>query len=218
MNKQTVLNQTVKYVQQAMAGEASGHDWWHVYRVWQTAKHIAANEPDADLFVVELGALLHDIADWKFTDGDFEVGPRKVRALLEPLQVDNALIEHVCDILRDTPYKGAGVDQGLKTLEAKIVFDADKLDAMGAIGIARAFAYGGNQNREMYDPNVKPQLHETFEAYKNSKGHTINHFYEKLLLLKDRMYTKTGKQLARARHDYMEAFLEQFYAEWDGKR
>ena len=218
MNKAEVIAKTVEYVTAEMAGEASGHDWWHVYRVWQTAKTIAAGEPEADLFVTELGALLHDILDWKFADGDLEAGPRKARAWLEPLGVAEADILTIEDILRDTPYKGAGVEQGLKTIEAKIVYDADKLDAIGAIGIARAFAYGGSKDREMYDPDMKPTMHETFEAYKNDKGHTINHFYEKLLLLKDRMYTNTGKQLAQERHTFMESYLEQFYAEWDGKR
>jgi uncharacterized protein len=218
MDKQKVIDQTAAYVQKEMEGEASGHDWWHVYRVWQTAKHIVASEPEANPFVVELGALLHDILDWKFADGDLEAGPRKARAWLAPLGVAEDDIRVIEDILRDTPYKGAGVALDLKTIEAKIVFDADKLDAVGAIGIARAFAYGGNKNREMYDPRVKPTLHDTFQEYKNSQSHTINHFYEKLLLLKDMMQTKTGTQLAQARHDYMESYLEQFFAEWDGKR
>lgn len=218
MTDEKIIAETVAYVRKEMAGEASGHDWWHVYRVWQTAKHIAKSEINADPFVVELGALLHDIADWKFTGGDLEVGPQKVKAHLEPLGVSAEIINHVSDILRDTPYKGAGEPLTLKTLEAKIVSDADKLDALGAIGIARAFAYGGNKNREMYDPNVKPHHHKDFEAYKNDKGHTINHFYEKLLLLKDLMQTKTGSQMAQARHEYMEAFLDEFFAEWDGKR
>lgn len=218
MKQADVIAKTVTYVKAEMAGEASGHDWWHVYRVWQTAKTIAASEAEADIFVVELGALLHDILDWKFADGDLEAGPRKARAWLEPLGVSEANIATIEDILRDTPYKGAGVAQPLKTLEAKIVFDADKLDAIGAIGVARAFAYGGNMGREMYDPEVEPTLHQTFEAYKSDKGHTINHFYEKLLLLKDRMQTATGKRIAEERHAFMEQYLEQFLAEWDGKR
>lgn len=218
MNQAAIIEKTVEYVKIEMAGEASGHDWWHVFRVWNTAKHIAKAEPTADLFVVELGALLHDIADWKFADGSLEAGPAKAKAWLKPLGVSEEVIEHVCNILRDTPYKGANVALHLKTLESKIVFDADKLDAIGAIGIARTFAYGGNQDRVMYDPALKPELHDTFEAYKNSKSHTINHFYEKLLLLKDQMQTSTGKKLAQARHDYMQTFLDEFYAEWDGKR
>ncbi len=213
-----VIKNTVEYVKKEMAGEASGHDWWHVYRVWQTAKTIAAHESEADIYVVELGALLHDILDWKFADGDLEAGPRKARTWLESQSVANDIIEHIEDILRDTPYKGAGERMTLKTLEAKIVYDADKLDAIGAIGIARAFAYGGNQDREMYDPNLKPKKHTSFAEYKNDKSHTINHFYEKLLLLKDRMQTKGGQELAQARHNFMEQYLEQFYAEWDGKR
>jgi uncharacterized protein len=218
MDKTAVLEATVAYVKQEMAGEASGHDWWHVYRVWQTAKTIVAAEPQADPFVTELGALLHDILDWKFADGDLEAGPRKARAWLESQGVAEADICIIEDILRDTPYKGAGVANKLKTIEAKIVYDADKLDALGAIGIARAFAYGGNQNREMYDPDVKPTQHQTFEAYKANKGNTINHFYEKLLLLKDRMQTETGRQLAEERHIYMEGYLQEFFAEWEGKR
>jgi uncharacterized protein len=219
MTPTEIIQKTADYVRQEMMGEASGHDWWHVYRVWQTAQLIAKSEKAADPFVVELGALLHDIADWKFADGDLDAGPRKARAWLESLQVEETAILVVEDILRDTPFKGAGVALELKTIEAEIVFDADKLDAIGAIGIARAFAYGGNQNRVMYEPEVKPTMHQTFEAYKNDeKSHTINHFYEKLLLLKDLMQTETGKQLALRRHVYMEKFLEEFLGEWNGER
>lgn len=200
-----------------MLGEGSGHDWWHVYRVWQLAKTIADKEQDADRFTVELGALLHDIADWKFADGDLEAGPRAAREWLEKNGAEEEVIRHVEDIIRDTSFKGAKVDLVLKTLEAKIIFDADKLDAIGAIGIARTFAYGGSKNRSMYEPDEKPIMHASFEEYKNNQSHTINHFYEKLLLLKDLMQTQTGQQIAQSRHDYMENFLKEFYTEWDGK-
>lgn len=218
MNKQKVVHQTAEFIERKFSGEATGHDWWHMFRVWQLAKTIANSEPAADKFVVELGALLHDIADWKFTDGDEEAGPRAAREWLESIQVDDKIISQIEEIIRTVSFKGAGVKSNMKTIEGKIIHDADKLDAMGAIGIARAFAYGGANNRPLYDPNVKPQLHQSFEAYKTGGVHTINHFYEKLLLLKDRMYTGTGKQLAIHRHKYMEKYLDEFYAEWDGKR
>lgn len=218
MNNQ-LIEATAVYVRQKMLGEGSGHDWWHVYRVWQTAKHIADHEPEADRTTVELGALLHDIADWKFAGGDLEAGPKAARTWLEQHHADQQLITHIEHIIRDTSFKGAKVALELKTLESKIIFDADKLDAIGAIGIARTFAYGGNKNREIYNPEEKPVLHESFEEYK-AKGetHTINHFYEKLLLLKDLMQTDTGKAIAEHRHAYMEAFLQEFYAEWEGKQ
>ncbi len=217
MDKQ-LIEETAEFVKQKMLGEGSGHDWWHVYRVWQTAKHIADNEPEADTTIVELGALLHDIADWKFADGDLEAGPKAARKWLKQQSADEQLILHIEDIIRDTSFKGAKVALQLKTLESKIIFDADKLDAIGAIGIARTFAYGGNKNREIYNPEEKPVLHESFEEYKNKgETHTINHFYEKLLLLKDLMQTESGKALAQHRHRYMESFLEEFYSEWEGK-
>lgn len=217
MAEPEIVAKTADFIKQKLLGEGSGHDWWHVYRVWQTAKHIADHEPDADRTTVELGALLHDVADWKFADGDLEAGPKAARAWLEQNDVSETVITHIEDIIRDTSFKGAGVPLTLKTLESKIIFDADKLDAIGAIGIARTFAYGGNKNREIYNPEQKPTMHATFEEYKNSVSHTINHFYEKLLLLKDLMQTETGKQMAQHRHEYMEKYLEEFYAEWDGK-
>ncbi len=204
-------------MEQKFSGEGTGHDWWHMYRVWKSAQAIAAGEPEADLFTVELGALLHDIADWKFNDGDEEAGPRAAREWLEGLRVENAVIEHIEDIIRTVSFKGAGVASNMKTIEGKIIHDADKLDAMGAIGIARAFAYGGAHNRVLYDPNVKAERHDSFEAYKKGDSHTINHFYEKLLLLKDRMYTTTAQKIAADRHTHMEQYLRQFYAEWEGK-
>ncbi|WP_266205700.1 HD domain-containing protein [Pontibacter kalidii] len=217
MYKEETITAAARYVRELLSGEGSGHDWWHVLRVWNNAKHIAASEK-ADVYVVELAALLHDIGDHKFHNGDDTVGPRMAREWLEQQQVEEEVISHVCSIIRDLSFKGAGTSPAMLTLEGKIVQDADRLDAIGAIGIARTFAYGGHRNREMYNPGIKPELHETFEAYKSSTAPTINHFYEKLLLLKDRMHTATAKKIALQRHQYMEGFLEQFFAEWEGKR
>lgn len=217
MNKPEIIEQTRAFVEEKFTIEGSGHDYWHMYRVWKLAKHIAASEDNVDTFTLELAALLHDIADWKFHNGDEEAGPRAAREWLESLKVDNTVIEHIEDIIRNISFKGANVETKLKTIEGQIVHDADKLDAIGAIGIGRTFAYGGSKGRPMHDPNISAEQHATFEAYKNSNGPTINHFYEKLLLLKDRMFTKTGKELAQRRHEVMENFLEEFLAEWDGK-
>ncbi|RIJ41571.1 HD domain-containing protein [Pontibacter oryzae] len=217
MQKEDILAETAAYVQQLLTGEGSGHDWWHIFRVWNNAKNIAAGE-QANLFVVELAALLHDIGDHKFHNGDESVGPRMAREWLQKYDLEGDLIEHICQIIQDLSYKGAGTSSSMHTLEGRIVQDADRLDAIGAIGIARTFAYGGHKNREIYDPAIAPVMHDSFEAYKNSTAPTINHFYEKLLLLKDRMHTETARQLAQQRHAYMEAFLEQFYAEWNGNR
>jgi uncharacterized protein len=218
MNNQEVIDRTAEFVRAKFEGEGSGHDWWHMYRVWQLSKKIVAEETEANPFVVELGALLHDIDDWKFNDGDEEAGPKAARTWLESLEVDNEVIEHIEDIIRTVSYKGAGVPSNMKTIEGKIIHDADKIDALGAIGIARTFAYGGAKDRPIYDPDLKPVQHATFEEYKSNGGPSINHFYEKLLLLKDRMYTDAGKRIAEERHEYMEEFLGQFYAEWDGER
>lgn len=218
MNKQAIIEKTAQHMQQKFSGEGSGHDWWHMYRVWQLARTIASKESVADMFTVELGALLHDIADWKFHDGDEEAGPRAARAWLESVGVDEDRICQIEDIIRTVSFKGAGVPSNMSTIEGKIIHDADKLDAIGAIGIARAFAYGGSKERELYNPDVKPQEHNSFDSYKKGGGHTINHFYEKLLLLKDRMYTDTARKIAEQRHEYMQAYLNEFYAEWEGKR
>ena len=210
-----VIAQTAAHIRQQFAADSSGHDWWHVYRVWQTARTIGQQE-GADLDIVQLGALLHDIADWKFHDGDDSAGPDAARQWLHDLHVAPALIDAVVGIVAHISYKGAGVPDAMPTLEGRVVQDADRLDAMGAVGIGRAFAYGGVRGRLMYDPDAPPQLHESFAAYKASTGSTINHFYEKLLLLRDRMHTATGRRLAEQRHVFMEAYLAQFFAEWDG--
>jgi uncharacterized protein len=212
-----LINETADYVKQAMQGDATGHDWWHVYRVWQTAIHIA-RDTDADMTVVELGALLHDIADWKFHDGDTEIGPKVAREWLTSCGADGDLIDQVCYIVSSGSFKGAGVADEHATLESQIVQDADRLDAIGAVGIARAFAYGGSKAQAMYDPDLEPQFHETAESYHRSVTSTVNHFHEKLLLLKDRLNTDSARRIADGRHKYMEGFLEQFHREWNGER
>lgn len=213
-DKQQIINKTSEYVKNRLLGESSGHDWWHVYRVWKLAKHIGEKE-NADLFIVELAAILHDIADWKFTDGDEEVGPKLAREWLESLGVDQNEINHITEIIKDLSFKGANVETSMKTLEGKVVQDADRLDAMGAIGIARCFAYGGHKGREIYNPEIKPQLHDTPEAYKTNTSPSINHFYEKLLLLKDLINTESAKAIAQERHYFMERYLKEFFKESD---
>ncbi len=212
----SLIEKTQLFIKEKLSGEASGHDYWHVYRVWQLAKRIAQSEK-CDAEVVELAALLHDIADWKFNDGDYEAGPREARKWLESQKYPEAKIELICQIIREISFKGAKVADETSSIEASIVQDADRLDAIGAIGIARTFAYGGSKNRPIYEPNVEHELHESFEDYKKSQTHTVNHFHEKLLLLKDKMKTKTGKELAKHRHEYMENFLKEFHKEWNGK-
>ena len=210
-----IIDKTCRFVEEKLAGEGSGHDWWHIYRAWNLAKNIAGQE-GANLIIVELSALLHDIADWKFHNGDDSIGPKLAEQFLVENQVERRVIDPVIEIITSISYKGAGVPTPMNTLEGKVVQDADRLDAIGALGIARTFAYGGHKNRLIYHPEEKPVLHQSFEDYKKNQGHTINHFYEKLLLLKDRMNTASGKRLAEARHHFMQAYLDQFYKEWDG--
>ncbi|WP_207421859.1 HD domain-containing protein [Desertivirga brevis] len=209
------IDQTETFVKESLGGAEGGHDWWHIYRVWQTAKTIGIEE-GADLLVVELAALLHDIADSKFHDGDEEIGPAKAQEFLESIGVEEATIEHVKDIIRYMSFKASFGEIKFSSKELEVVQDADRLDAIGAIGIARAFSYGGYKQREFYNPEIPPKLNMTKEEYKKSATPTINHFYEKLLLLKDKMNTSTGKRLAQERHEFMELYLEQFYGEWDG--
>jgi uncharacterized protein len=175
-----------------------------------------ADEEGADRVVTELAALLHDVADWKFAGGDDRAGSRAGRQWLESLRAEAVVIDHVCEIIDGMSFKGAGVATPMRTLEGKCVQDADRLEAIGAIGVARAFAYGGHKGQPKHDPEMQPQAHATFEAYKQNRGTTINHFYEKLLLLKERMNTRAGRRLAEGRHAYLERFLEQFLAEWQG--
>ncbi len=203
-------------VRMKLDGEGSGHDWWHVYRVWKIAEKIGKEER-ADLFIVELAALLHDIADWKFHNGDDTVGPRIANEILQKYEVAEETIKQITQIIKEGSFKGAGVKTVPETIEGKIVQDADRLDAIGAIGIARTFAYGGHKNHVLHDPNIKPVLHASKEEYFNSKSSTINHFYEKLLLLKDLMNTKSAKKIAEGRHAFMEEFLDRFFKEWEGE-
>lgn len=217
MNKNEIIEKTAQYVQSLLTGESSGHDWWHVYRVWKTAKRIARDEHGVDPFVVELAALLHDIADHKFYGGDLTVGPRKAREWLLSIEVPADVADHVATIISQTSFKGASVATPMSTREGMVVQDADRLDAIGAIGVARAFAYGGHKGNELYDPAVKVREHTSFEQYTKGDGTTINHFYEKLLLLKNRMNTQTGKRMAQERHTYMQDYLERFYKEWEGE-
>ena len=215
--QQTWIDQTAAHVKAEQSGEGSGHDWWHTYRVWKNAQHIAQHEKGGDLFVIEMAALLHDIADHKFHNGDLEIGPKVARKWLESLQVPEQVILHICEIIGSLSYKGAKVKSPMRTLEGRIVQDADRLDAIGAIGIGRTFAYGGHAGQPMHDPELSPVLHDSFEAYSKTQGTTVNHFYEKLLLLKERMNTPTAKQIAAERHAFMETFLTQFFQEWEGK-
>ena len=217
MSKETVIKKTTKFVKEALSGFEVGHDWWHVYRVWKSTIHIAKTE-NIDLFVAELGALLHDIADSKFHSGDESVGPRKARDFLDSLSVDVVTTDHVVKIIENISFKGGNHVQKFTSPELDVVQDADRLEAIGAIGIARAFTYGGHHNDEIHNPNIKPRLGMTKKEYKKNTPTTINHFYEKLLSLKDMMNTKSGSKLANARHEYMEQFLSQFYAEWEGKK
>lgn len=215
MNQDQIIDRTVAFVKEVLADAEGGHDWWHIYRVWKSAKQIAQSE-DVDLFIVELGALLHDIADSKFHDGDETVGPRKARELLTSLQVTEEVILHVENIISNISFKGGNQDQKFRSDELDVIQDADRLDALGAIGIARTFNYGGHKGREIFNPDIKPNLNMTKEEYKNSDAPTLNHFYEKLLLLKDRMNTESGKRMAEQRHEFMKGYLDQFYQEWEG--
>ena len=209
-----LIERVAAQIRRRFVGESSGHDWYHIQRVWKLTQQIAARE-GANLEIAELGALVHDIADWKFCAGDETVGPREARRLLSDEGVPGNVIEAVADIVATISFKGAGVTTAMKTLEGQCVQDADRLDAMGAIGIARCFAYGGHAGRLMHDPDEAPVLHQTAAAYKAWKGASLNHFYEKLLLLKDRMNTPTGRALAEPRHRFMEDFVAQFLEEWN---
>lgn len=217
MNNEEIINCTITYVKKELEHAEGGHDWWHIERVWKNAKLIAGAEP-VNIFITELAALLHDIADAKFYDGDENVGPQKAKQFLEKLPVNKEIVNHVENIIRHISFKGGNFTNSFYSPELAVVQDADRLDALGAIGIARAFNYGGFKNREIYNPAISPNLHMSKEAYKKSNSPTINHFYEKLLLLKEKMNTETGKKLAKERHRFMESFLEQFYKEWGGKK
>ena len=209
------VNQTIAFVKEQLSNAEGGHDWFHTERVYKNALLIAKTEP-VDTLVVALGALLHDIADSKFNNGDETIGPKIAREFLFKLNVDSTIIEHVVNIIENISFKGGNEKQSFQSPELDVIQDADRLDAIGAIGIARCFNYGGFKNRQLYNPDIKPHLNMTKEEYKSSTAPTINHFYEKLLLLKDKMNTKTGQKIALERHQYMENFLKQFYKEWQG--
>jgi len=222
MDKNKIISNTIDFVKETLTGAEGGHDWFHTERVLRNAKLIAKTEK-ADLFIVTLGALLHDIADAKFhpdaSGGDETIGPKIAREFLFKQNIDSTIIEHVVKIIENISFKSSlSKNQNRFTsIELEVIQDADRLDAIGAIGIARCFNYGGFKNREIYNPEIKPNLNMSKEEYKKSTAPTINHFYEKLLLLKDKMNTKTGQKLAKKRHLYMEKYLVQFYAEWNGK-
>ena len=217
MNASNLIEKTIQFVKETLAQAEGGHDWFHIERVYKNALLIAASE-NCDLEIVQLSALLHDIADSKFHDGDETIGPKTARTFLESENVVQTTIDHVIAIIENISFKGGKVARKFSSIELDIVQDADRLDAIGAIGIARTFNYGGFKNRALYNPEIAPNLSMTKEEYKNNEAPTINHFYEKLLLLKDKMNTQTGKQIAQERHRYMEGFLEQFYAEWEGRK
>ncbi len=218
MTNQQIIDATKVYVKETLKNAEGGHDWFHTLRVYNNAVFISKKEP-VDDFVVQLGALLHDIADSKFHNGDETIGPKKAREFMFQQNVSSEVIEHVVNIIANMSFsKSLGKSELFTSLELEVVQDADRLDAIGAIGIARCFNYGGFKNRPLFDPSIQPNMNMTKEEYKTSAAPTINHFYEKLLLLKDKMNTKTGQQIASKRHQFMETYLEQFYAEWDGER
>jgi uncharacterized protein len=216
MHKDEIIEKTVSYVKAELADAEGGHDWWHILRVWNTAKNILVRE-EGDPLTVELAVLLHDIADPKFNNGDESIGPRKAQQFLKSISIDPNIIDHVVNIIRYMSFKSSHFGQGFTSKELMIVQDADRLDAIGAIGIARAFNYGGFKNRSLFDPDIVPNTNMTKEEYTNSTAPTINHFYEKLLLLKDKMNTEAGRAVAQKRHDFMVEYLEQFYSEWEGR-
>ena len=212
----TIIDNTILFVKQQLENAEGGHDWFHIERVYKNALLIAEEE-ECDLTVVKLAALLHDIADSKFHGGDETIGPKTARTFLESQNVSEDIILHVIAIIENISFKGGNFEKKFNSKELEIVQDADRLDAIGAIGIARTFNYGGFKNRPLYNPNIQPNMNMNKEEYKNSESPTLNHFYEKLLLLKDKMNTETGKEIAQKRHNFMVSFLSQFYAEWDGQ-
>lgn len=214
--EQFIIDKTIAFVKLTLENAEGGHDWWHVYRVWKLSIRIGEEE-SADMFVVQLGALLHDIADSKFNDGNEEIGPSIATNFLQSQHVLREIIIEIEQIIRNISFKSTFGNNQMLSLEQKVVQDADRLDAIGAIGIARTFNYGGHKNFSIHNPDIEPRRYQSKEDYKKSDSPTINHFYEKLLLLKDLMNTKTGKQLAEGRHAHMEQFLQQFYKEWEGE-
>lgn len=215
MTQQEIIDKTKTFVQKELKNAEGGHDWWHIQRVWKNSIKIAEGE-NGNQLIIELGALLHDIADSKFHSGDEEIGPRKAKEFLQGLELNSSIIEGVDFIIRNISFKGGNFSIKSRTIELDIVQDADRLDAIGAIGIARTFNYGGFKNRPMYDPNIEPEMNMTKEEYKKSTAPSLNHFYEKLFLLKDKMNTPSGKKMAEDRHDYMLDYVKRFKNEFNG--
>ncbi len=213
--EKNIIKKTVIFVKKTLKGESTGHDWFHIERVLKTAEKIAKKE-GGKLFIIQLAVLLHDIADWKFHKGDIKKGSRVAKKWLSKLDLKKEAVKHICYIIDNVSFKGLGVGSQMKTLEGKIVQDADRLDALGAIGIARVFAFNGWKGNQIYNPRVKPKKHKDFKEYKKINGTAINHFYEKLLHLKNRMNTNTGKKLAEKRHKFMVEYLSLFFKEWEG--
>ena len=211
-----LITATAQFIKQKFADEGSGHDWAHIRRVWLMARRLATAHPEANHDVTELAALLHDIADWKFHDGDYEAGPRAARAWLVSQHAPEELISRIETVIREVSFKGVGVATPVSSIEAALVQDADRLDAIGAIGIARAFAYGGHKGRSLHDPAIAPVAHDSFASYQKNAAPTLNHFYEKLLHLKERLHTDVARDVAAGRHAYLEGFVARFLAEWDG--
>jgi uncharacterized protein len=211
-DKGQIIKQTEDFIQSCFTGDSSGHDWWHIHRVRNLALVLAERE-HADLFVVEMAALLHDLDDWKLSRHS-----NRVEKWLDTVELPEAESTHISNITEKVSFKGAGVPTPMESIEGKVVQDADRLDAIGAIGIARTFAFGGSRDRLIYHPDAPPEMHQSFEAYRQNQSHTINHFYEKLLLLKERMQTRSGYEMAVHRHQVMEEFLNEFFQEWDGKK
>jgi len=227
MDRQEIIKKTEFFVKETLGEDSTGHDWWHIYRVRNLAKRIARHE-GADIFIVELAALLHDIGDYKFFQGDEEAGAAKVRGWLSSLEISPSLIDKIVEITSQISFMHTLPDKSKEkgkknttipiiSKELMAVTDADRLDAMGAIGIARAFTYGGFFNRPIYDPSIKPSKFITKEEYKTTEAPSINHFYEKLLKLKDMMYTPLGRKMAKRRHRFLNLYLKQFFKEWKGK-
>ncbi len=217
MDKKDILSKTFNFVKETLASADASHDFWHIQRVYNVSKEIAKTE-ECENIVVELGALLHDIADYKYHGGDEEIGPRIAKEFLISINVDFDIVEKVENIVRYISFKGGKHRCEYKSIELDIVQDADRLDAIGAIGIARCMAYSAISNREIYNPEIEPNLNMSTNQYKQNDSTAINHFFEKLLLLKDKMNTKSGTKIAENRHKFMEKYLAQFFAEWEGNK
>jgi len=216
MDRTEITQKTVEFISSEFESEGSGHDWFHVDRVRRLALRLGQTE-SSEPFIIEMGALLHDLDDWKLTASESHF-PFKAQKWLAEMEVEEEVVTLILEVIEDVSYQGAGIETPVRSVEAAVVQDADRLDAIGAIGIARTFAYGGHKSRLIYDPSIKPVMHSDFQSYKNSTAPTINHFYEKLLLLKDRMNTNSAKSIAEQRHWFMENYLEQFYDEWEAKK